>query len=375
MKLENILENIKTNVKRTFLIAGLVSSMFTFSCRNYSNLNSQLSEKLRAHDFGPVLLHGDSFDSLGARNPYIFTANDTFYLYYDAAGKNGWLGAVATSTDLHNWTKHGYVLSLGDSSDADFKSASYPIVTADGNNYFAFYLATRSTFGQHFKIPVGQYRICSATASNPLGPWVQNRTPILPLGRKGSFDELATAPAFLLENDSEYLLFYSGAGRVKNNPLMHRTLGVARSKTLAGEWAKRINSLFPQNQQIENASLYFDKISETWFLFTNHVARQGGNPTAEVMLGQNRPIEYTDAVIAYWSKDLLNWDVHNKAVVLDSSNVSWNTKIIGLPSVIEWRDTLWVFYDGKTGSDTLARTRDGSDHMGRDIGLSWIKLR
>ena len=330
--------------------------------------------RMPATDLGPILLHGDAFDSLGARDPYILAANDSFYLYYDAAGAEGWKAAVAISADLRRWEKKGTILELGDSSDADAKSASYAVVASGDGGCFMLYLATQKSFHRVWKIPANPYRICSATAPHPLGPWTQNRVPLLPLGDAGEFDEMATCPAFLLKHRDGWLMFYSAAGRREGSPLLHRTIGLAAADSLTGKWRKTGVPLLPPGEQIENASLYYEASSGHWFLFSNRVTCLPPRVKSVVALGAGRPLEYTDAIVVYWSDNLYIWDARNKAVVLDGSNVSWSTHIIGLPSVIAGNDTLWIFYDGRMGSNELWGYPDGADHMQRDIGLSYLEL-
>jgi len=101
----------------------------------------------------------------------------------------------------------------------------------------------------------------------------------------------------------------------------------------------------------------FEPANQTWFLFTNHVGLDG--------------FEYTDAVWAYWSKDLNRWDPAHKAVVLDRSNCSWSKHIIGLPSVVRVGDRLALFYDGNGDTKKPAGVKS---HTNRDIGLAWLRL-
>ncbi len=44
-------------------------------------------------------------DILGARDVWVFEADGTNYMHYDAAGPEGWLAALATSKDLIHWQK------------------------------------------------------------------------------------------------------------------------------------------------------------------------------------------------------------------------------------------------------------------------------
>ena len=110
----------------------------------------------------------------------------------------------------------------------------------------------------------------------------------------------------------------------------------------------------PLQEQVENSSLYFEKQTGYWWLFTNHIG-----------LDKNGD-EYTDAVWVYWSKDLNKWDAAHKAVVLDSLNCSWAKGAIGMPSVIRVGNKLALLYDSPGGAST--------SHMRRNIGLAWLKL-
>jgi hypothetical protein len=59
---------------------------------------------------------------------------------------------------------------------------------------------------------------------------------------------------------------------------------------LNGPWSIAPEPIVPPEEQVENASLYYDEESKTWFLFTNHVGLKDG-------------LEYTDAISAWpgWS--------------------------------------------------------------------------
>jgi hypothetical protein len=101
-------------------------------------------------------------------------------------------------------------------------------------------------------------------------------------------------------------------------------------------------------------SRYHEKSNGWWFLFTNHV----GVDT------QGR--EWTDAVWVYWSKDPTQWDTRRKAIALDDRNCLWSKKCVGMPSVVPVGERLALFYDAPGG--------DSISHMGRDIGLAWLRF-
>ncbi len=112
--------------------------------------------------------------------------------------------------------------------------------------------------------------------------------------------------------------------------------------------------IVPLTEQVENSSIYYEEKNKTWYLFTNHIG-----------IDKDKT-EYTDAIWVYWSKNIYNWDIKNKAIVLDSLNCTWSKGAIGMPSVIKVGNKLAVLYDAYEGYSTY--------HMRRNIGLAWISL-
>lgn len=306
-------------------------------------------------DAGVVLLHGngpDSSDTYGAREAIVNKVGSTYYLFYDGAGSKGWLANLAESKDLKTWVKKGAILSLGDSTRPDSKSASAPWVIKEGNWWHMFYLGTPHTTPAPDRIPAFPYLTMKARSRSLAGPWIKQYD-VRPFPeRKNSFYTVTSSPGFIIKDKGEYLQFFSGA--TLDSSGTKRTLGLAITKDLNKSWTIRQKPLFPLTEQVENSSLYFDKGTKTWYLFTNHIglSATGG--------------EYTDAIWVYWSKDVRNWNSKNKAVVLDKLNCTWAKGAIGMPSVIQMGNKLALLYDAVKGSST--------SHMGRDLGLAWIPL-
>ena len=140
---------------------------------------------------------------------------------------------------------------------------------------------------------------------------------------------------------------------------MKRTLGIARTKDLNGPWTIDPQPIVSPEEHIENSSLYFERSNNTWFLFSNHIG-------LDVDGGE----EYTDAVWVYWSRDLNRWDAKNKAVVLDGKNCTWSKKCLGMPSVVRVGRRLAIFYDAPGG---FPASQQGNG-MKRDLGLAWLEL-
>jgi predicted GH43/DUF377 family glycosyl hydrolase len=149
-------------------------------------------------------------------------------------------------------------------------------------------------------------------------------------------------------------MFFSAS---TDKPIL-RTIGIARTQNLDGPWAIDRQPILPPEEQVENTSLYYQKVTKTWFLFTNHVGLKNG-------------LEYTDAVWVYWTHDPEHWNPEHKAVVLDALNCRWSKEIIGLPSVVNIGNRLALFYDGYGGKGIPP---GAASHMQRDIGLAWLEL-
>ncbi len=308
--------------------------------------------RLEATDIGVVMPFGDGPDScdiLGARDLWLFRANDSlFCMHYDAAGPKGWLASLAVSKDLVHWEKRGPVLQTGKADEPDSKSASYGTTYFDGTKWHMFYLGTPKVTPPPDLIPSFPYLCMKAGSASPFGPWIKKRTiiPFTPL--EGTFYSSTASPGFIVKNGDEYMMFFSAADYT-----IKRTICIARTRDLDSRWKIDPQPIVSPDEQIENSSVYFEPANNTWFLFTNHIAYDNDG-------------EYTDAIWVYWSKDLNRWDAAHKAVVLDGSNCKWSHRCIGLPSVIRYRNRLAVMYDAP-GDNSIS-------HMRRSIGLAFMNL-
>jgi predicted GH43/DUF377 family glycosyl hydrolase len=323
--------------------------------------------RLEVEDHGIVFEHGrgpDACDILGARDATIFEENGTYYLGYDGAGPEGWLGCLATSKDLVHWDRHGPILTFALAGEGDRRYAGYPLIRKAGDGYRMYYVGAAATTGMPWQVPAIPYTSHAARARTPFGPWLPapELAAGLDLGPAGSFDDqtVVTGPTF--EHQGKTWMIVTVAG---GKPL-RRTLALAWREQPGGPWRKSSQPILPPEEQVENAALYFEKASQSWFLFTNHVGIHDG-------------FEYADAIWVYWSSNPLDWDARNKAIVLDRHNVNWkhprgNTAIIGLPAVIEKEGKLLIFYDGLAGSARWLPAGDGMENCHRDIGMASLKL-
>ena len=313
--------------------------------------------RLDAHDYGPVLRHGDGpgqCDYLGARDVWVWKHGGRYFMHYDGAGTNGWLACLATSKDLIHWTKKGPVLPLGSAGADDSASASYGVTFFDGKSWHMFYLGTPHTTPAPDYIPAFPYLTLKARADSPSGPWTKQPELIPFSTQPGTYYSATASPGQVIAWKSGYLMFFSAS---TSQPIL-RTLGIARTRDLNGSWRIDSKPIVPATEQVENTSLYHEPKSRTWWLFTNHVGLRDG-------------LEYTDAIWVYWTSDLNHWNPEHKAVVLDARNCVWSRHIIGLPSVVKVGKRLAIFYDGNASEKMPAGVKS---HMNRDVGLAWLDL-
>jgi predicted GH43/DUF377 family glycosyl hydrolase len=344
-----------TMMLRIVATALLMATAIESAARQYSDGRPAARLRMDAEDQGIVLRYGDGpgkCDMLGARDVWVFEADGTYYMHYDAAGPKGWLCSLAVSKDLETWEKKGPILDFGKPGEDDWKSASYGVTYYDGREWHMFYLGTPNVSGPPNLVPSFPYLTLKARGQSPAGPWIKQKD-VTPFRIKpNTYYSLTASPGQVINKGGEYLQFFSSTTRKPGNPCVQRTLGIARTTDLDGSWAVDPEPIVPIEEQIENSSLYYEKGNKTWFLFTNHVGIDGA--------------EFTDAVWVYWTKDLEKWDPENKAVVLDGRNCTWSKRCIGLPSAVRVGERLALFYDAPGGSST--------SHMRRSIGLAWLKL-
>ncbi|MBX2923270.1 MAG: hypothetical protein KF746_13805 [Chitinophagaceae bacterium] len=345
-------------MKKIFIAFGLLlvsGPMVVAQTAVYSDGRPAASLRMNFKDEGIVMKYGDgkdSCDTYGAREAVVVQEKGTYYLFYDGAGKGGWISCLAESKDLRNWKKRGAILSLGDSTRNDYKSASSPWVIKEGNTWHMFYIGTPNTTPAPYRIPAFPYLTMKAKSNSITGPWIKQYdvTPLPP--KENSYYTVTSSPGFIVKHKGEYIMFFSGA--TNDNNITKRTLGLARTKDLNASWKINEAPAFSLEEQVENSSVYFEEATQTWFLFTNHIGidEKGG--------------EYTDAIWVYWSKDINQWDSNNKAIALDSANSVWAKGAIGMPAVIKKGNKLALLYDAAEGKS--------KDHMFRSIGLAWIDL-
>jgi predicted GH43/DUF377 family glycosyl hydrolase len=328
----------------------------------YRDRRPTASLRLPAVDEGIVLRFGagpGGCDALGAREASVVADGGRFVLFYDGAAEDGWRACGATSTDLRSWERHGPVLDLGAEGRDDSVAACSPWVVHDGERWHMFYVGSRNLWVGSLqpgwpteRVPSLPYLTLKAVADDLLGPWRKDYACVPYRTRPGTFYATGASAGATLRAGDEYLQFFSG--QAWEGDALLRTLGLARTADLDGAWSVDDEPLLAPTEQIENSSVYRDRETGTYYLFTNHIGIDDDG------------LEFTDAVWVYWSDDPTRWDPDRKAVVLDGDNCSWSSACIGMPTVTEADGRLALLYDAPGGAS--------KSHVGRHIGLAWLDL-
>lgn len=320
------------------------------------------------------------WDGGGMREAIVNRVGEYYYLSYDGAmpGKTPhsyWNACTARSKDLVRWEKCGVSLysSAITRPDADCKdccSASSPWSFQEDGVWYRYYLGADHCSSEG--IPAFMYSTMLATSSSIEGPWLKKCDQpyssghvCFPAGKHGEWDDATASPGEVLRNpkygiapdSKKYMMFYSGSC----SGITRRSIGIARTDDLSvtddyykesgNFWIKDPEPILPPSEDIENSSIYFEKDTGVYWLFTNHIYENS----------------YTDAVWVYWTSDIDCWNPENKAIVIDRSVSTWAKGAIGMPTVCPTdRGTLAVFYDGVLGK--------GIGHLNRHIGLAEILL-
>ncbi len=320
----------------------------------YLDGRPEATRRLEAQDHGVVIPYGHApgqADCHGARDMWVFEADGEYHLFYDGCGPDGWRCCHAVSTDLVQWRLSGPILDLGEPGAPDCAYAGYGATIHADNRWHFFYVGCRATTPPPDRVPAMPYINLKAEADSPYGPWRKryDLRPFEPL--PGTYYADTCNPGHIVQVGDEYIMFFSAA--IFCGAGVKRTLGLARTRDLDGVWQPDPEPMLPLDEQIENAAVYYEAATGTWYVFTNHV-------------GIDTRGEYRDAVWTYWTQDLNCWDPANKAVVIDGANCTWSHASIGMAAVARVGDRLGIIYDGPGG--------DSIDNMRNSLALAWLPL-
>lgn len=166
--------------------------------------------------FGGSGTPGDP-DRYGTTAPYIRIEQDagsdtgyTFYLFYCGLSSANTYEAqpvklcVASADNIYGpWTRHGTIITAGPAASWYDQDIFHPNVVKVDGTYYLFFNASDTT---------GDERIGYATATDPLGPWTVNATPVLDLGDGGQWDDVRIGDPYLWRFDDAWFMYYYGVG-------------------------------------------------------------------------------------------------------------------------------------------------------------------
>jgi len=252
----------KLLIKVLVIIIILLGFKHPAVAQKYSDGRPEAHLRMDARDHGIVLRYGDGPDQcdiLGARDVWVFEANGTYYMHYDAAGPLGWLSSLAVSKDLVNWEKRGPILDFGNPGEDDSKSAAYGVTYLDGDQWHMFYLGTPNVSAAPDLIPSFPYLTMKAKGTSPEGPWIKQKSVVPFRTKPGTYYSITASPGHVIKSGDEYLQFFSSTTRTPESQYVQRSLGIARTKDIDGSWSVDSAPLVPVQEQIENSSLYYEK--------------------------------------------------------------------------------------------------------------------
>lgn len=237
------------------------------------------AERLMKHDGNPVLDVGKpgQWDDKGCGCFSITDVGGRLHLYYMGAGtKNSWRIGLATSGNGVNWqrSKSNPVLPQGPAGSWDSNAVTMPYVLNDGGQLTMIYSGSgkgegfgratsadgvdwkrygtapvmrgiggsmdpciRRFAGRYVMWYVGQqgksFRVFQATSADGI-TWTKNVQPVLPLGKKGDYDETSHAgPVVLKVGDRYYMFHLGGSSRGWKIGVAHSEDGVTWTKSAA----------------------------------------------------------------------------------------------------------------------------------------------
>jgi hypothetical protein len=286
--------------------------------------------------------------------------------------------------------------------------------------YYNYYLGSSTYIGgdppDRYRVPGappgGYYSMGLAVSDSPLGPWKKLKgngtenpatiddSPLLTTKDNWWYSGTPSAMTYLIKHaDGNYYLFFT-AYYSPNSPNKGFGIGLAapENNNLLGPYReisipfKNNGEIIPTRFRSENLTVYYEEKSQTWFIFANAVRIPLSGLWSE--FGYCGSEWRSIGVVAYWSKDLFNWDPDNQRYLLISADPlnSLNTfkcgdgtwleetlthrGTVGLASVIPSPDgkKLYLYFDGNDFLVPANTTTPNLEHVFRNIYLASLDL-
>lgn len=306
---------------------------------------------------------------------------------------------------MMNWNKEGVIFKNNDIHHWSISHAQVPVVDIINEKVWRVYYGSRDA-AVHSRISY-----FDVEAGNPKNVLYIHNKPVLDVGKLGTFDELGVCPSYILNHQDKKYLFYIGYNVTKTLPY-HNGIGVALWNEQTNMF-ERISAgpLFERTlkEPYFNASscVHWDeknKIFRIYYLSTTDWIEINNKPEplyhikyaeSDDLINWRREgkvaIDYVDGkheaiarplVLFYkgsfrmWysyrnvtdyksnkdnsyrigyaeSVDAIHWKRKDEEVGIDVSETGWDSEMVCYPYVIQWKEKLYMFYNGngfgKTG--------------------------
>jgi hypothetical protein len=171
-----------------------------------------------------ILERGDpgEWDDYRVAECFVIKEGDTYYLYYmgdhGCSGCLEQIGVATTSAALFplgsetggHWTKAGIVLSPNpDASEWDGVLVSNPSIVKSGDVFFMRYSGS---------IDNTIYRVGTAWATDPNGPYYRTGPPEIDLGPSGAWDDVKILRGAIHYHNGQWYSLYTGSGETSGWP-------------------------------------------------------------------------------------------------------------------------------------------------------------
>lgn len=165
-----------------------------------------------AAERSPVLARGGAseWDSTDVLNPSVLRFRDRYLNLYSGFDGKTWRTGMAESPDGLAWTNRGQILSP-EGWEGNYIAANGSALEFQGELLYWYQAGDPP-------------RIALATSRDGKN-WTRHGDAVVPLGPRGSFDEMGVADPDVIRRGEDFFLFYLGQDRARR-----QRLGVARSR-------------------------------------------------------------------------------------------------------------------------------------------------
>lgn len=277
------------------------------------------------------------WDSIDALNPSVVRRDGVYWNYYSGFDGTTWHTGLATSSDGLQWQKQGKVLSPQPGTwENGYIAANGSAMIVDSETLYWYQAGAKGATS----IGLARSRDGRAFTKQP--------RPVLELGPRGSWDEVALGDPYVISVAGSFWMYYLGQDRARQ-----QRLGVARSPD-GVRWTKlRSNPIldlgdpgaFDENGLGEPAVWAFG--GSWWMLYTGRDVR-----------------EHRRIGLAH-SRDGVHWD---RTRFVFAGSQPWNSAVVCDPAVEPTPDGVRVWFGG-------GDVASPDENLHGRIGFTFLKPR